>query len=452
MFKFFSKYCLQVSFVLCMSFTIWLAGNLGGFGLNKITFDVISYHAYTPAVFIKKDISLKFFKENRQDYTDKGMYWANIAPNGNAVIKTTYGLSLMNLPFTVWPLLFYTPPNLTGYELPFSMAICTATLFYAIMSVVLVIRLLKQLHFSNRAIAGSIYVLTIGTNFIVYSSICVGVAHIYDFFLLIAMLNLITSWHQKKALWQCFLIGLVFGMLILNRPTNIIFSFAILFFGNTFYATKNQFFSWQNMFQLLLMAIMAFIVILPQLLYWKFTSGHYIFNSYIGENFFFNKPHIIDYLFGFRKGWFIYSPLILIAFYGLFIHKSKNPFFIVTLICVPLLVFINSSWWCWWFGGGYSARAMIETYPLLVIGMAAFFEHFLTLKKKLTIWLTAFFILFNIKCVDLYRANIIHYDSMNFKTFVYTTFKINFSHQEKNYLKTIYSYPDYEAAKKGVSP
>ena len=92
---------------------------------------------------------------------------------------------------------------------------------------------------------------------------------------------------------------------------------------------------------------------------------------------------------------------------------------------------------------------MIETYPLIAIGFAAFFERFLLLKRKLTIGITVFLILFNIKCVDLYRANIIHYDSMTYKAFVYSTFKIIFSEEDKNYLKTLYEAPDYQRALEG---
>jgi len=190
--------------------------------------------------------------------------------------------------------------------------------------------------------------------------------------------------------------------------------------------------------------------LLPQLFYWKYITGEYLFNSYVNEHFYFNNPHIIQYLAGFRKGWFIYSPLILLGLWGLYYSKKTNPFLIATLIIIPVLVFLNSSWWCWWFGGGHGARAMIETYPLIAIGFASFFDHFFILKKKIVIAFSIFMILFNIKSVDLYRANIIHYDSMTCKAFMYTSLKILFSPEDKIYLKTIYQKPNYEKAIVGL--
>ncbi len=109
---------------------------------------------------------------------------------------------------------------------------------------------------------------------------------------------------------------------------------------------------------------------------------------------------------------------------------------------------MNSFWWCWWFGYGHGVRAMIESYPLICIGFATFFDYYLKNKKTLIVVSTLFIILFNIKSVDLYRANVIHYDSMTAKAFFYTTFKINFSEKDKKYIESILEHPDYEKALK----
>jgi hypothetical protein len=199
---------------------------------------------------------------------------------------------------------------------------------------------------------------------------------------------------------------------------------------------------------LFIIACIAFLIVVPQLLYWKYITGHYIYNSYVGERFYFDRPHVWQYLFGFRKGWLVYTPLILLALIGLFYSRNINPFFKASLIIIPLLVYLNSSWWCWWFGGSYGARAMIETYPLLAIGFAAFFD-FVVRSKKVIAWICSLLILFNIKSVDLYRVNTIHYDGMTYKAFLYTSFKLFFSPEEKEYLKTLYQRPDYAKALAG---
>ena len=59
-----------------------------------IAMDIVSYYAYLPATFIFHDIKL----EKRETF-DKGLFWPEPLPDGNKVIKTTMGLSILYSPF-----------------------------------------------------------------------------------------------------------------------------------------------------------------------------------------------------------------------------------------------------------------------------------------------------------------------------------------------------------------
>ena len=62
---------------------------------NKvIAMDVVSYYAYLPATFIFNDIELK----NPETFKH-GIFWPEPLPDGNAVIKTSMGLSILYSPF-----------------------------------------------------------------------------------------------------------------------------------------------------------------------------------------------------------------------------------------------------------------------------------------------------------------------------------------------------------------
>ncbi len=437
-----------MAFSLVAAYTIWLCGNLGGFGLNKISFDVITYHAYIPATFVKKDLSLKFFHDSTSYYSAREMYWAKPLQNGKCVIKTTYGLSLMNLPFMAIPLLFSN--HSTGYELPFSMAIAAATLFYFLAGMFFSIKLLKLLNFNSPAIALSIIAIGLGTNYLAYTAIAVGMPHCYNYFLLVTLLYYTLKWFKQPSNLLSIAIGLLFGLLILNRPTNVIFILCFLFYNNQLFGTKEwPTFIKTHALKFIIMSLCGLLVLIPQLLYWKYSTGSYFFNSYVGEKFFFNNPHILNFLFGFRKGWFIYTPLICFALYGLWVKRKENPFFIASLICLVLLIYLSSSWWCWWFGGGYSARSMIEFYPLLLIGFASFFSiksQTITAKRIVTV-VFIFLTIHNIKSVDLYRRNRIHFDSMTWESYKYNFFKYVYSDEEAAYNETLQIAPNYEKAR-----
>lgn len=437
-----------ISILIVGSFSIWLAGNLGAFGINKIVYDVIGYHGYFPAVFIKKDLSLNFYKDSTQFYSEKGMYCANFTIDKKPIFKYTYGVSAMCLPFTLWPYLFDKSLT-TGYELPFSIAIAISNLFYYILAFILIYKLLSHFRFSKFAIGLTILCIGLGTNSLAYASIGLGMPHAYGLFLTSSLLYLCVKWHQRCLYKYSFLLGIVFGLLVLMRPTNIIFGLCFFIYkrdGGGITPIKFFLSKWKH---LLLISILAFLIVLPQLLYWKYITGHFFYNSYVGEHFYFDRPRIWQFLVGFRKGWLIYSPLILAGLIGLFYSRRINPFFICTLVVIPVLIYLNSSWWCWWFGGSYGARSMIETYPLLALGFVSLFDRILARWKKITCFLCTFFILFNIKSVDLYRANIIHFDSMTYKAFFYTSVRIFFSTEDKDYLRTLYKKPDYAKALRG---
>ncbi len=437
-----------VCIIVVSSFAVWLAGNLGAFGINKIVFDVVSYHSYLPAVFIEKDIDLGFYKDSSAAYDQKEMYFANFTKEGKPVIKTTYGLSLMYLPFTVWPLLFSAHETSTGYELPFSIAISISTLVYFILGLWFVYLVLKELRLSLHAIGLSILCLGLGTNLLSYASISIGMPHAYGFFLTSVLIYLTMRWHKNPSYTSTLCIGFVLGLLVLIRPTNSVYVLVFVLYSlKSMSSLRSMILQYWKHF--VIIGLVSFCVVLPQLLYWKHVTGHYIYNSYVGERFYFGRPHVLEYLFGFRKGWLVYSPLILFGLIGLFLNKETNPFFKATCIILPIVIYLNSSWWCWWFGGSYGARAMIETYPLLAIGFAAFFDFMLVKVRRVVLVATSVLILFNIKSVDLYRANIIHYDSMTAKAFTYTTFKLFFSKEDKDYLQNLYLKPDYEKAKRG---
>ena len=86
--SFFKNHIVNITIAVVFFFSVWLAGNLGAYDQQSIHDDLISYHAYAPALFIKKDLKLKFYKDSLDYYDSRGMFWAIIEGNGNPVIKT----------------------------------------------------------------------------------------------------------------------------------------------------------------------------------------------------------------------------------------------------------------------------------------------------------------------------------------------------------------------------
>jgi hypothetical protein len=153
--------------------------------------------------------------------------------------------------------------------------------------------------------------------------------------------------------------------------------------------------------------------------------------------------------FSFRKGWLIYTPVMAFAVMGIFVmyfHQRKL-FWAVTIFTF-INLYIIWSWWCWWYGGGFGQRALIESYALLAIPFATFtkfiFERKIFLRIIFLFLLTGFISL-NIFQTRQYYIGVIHWDAMNKKAYWDSFFRTKVAPGFYDKVDN----PDYEAALKG---
>lgn len=131
-----------------------------------------------------------------------------------------------------------------------------------------------------------------------------------------------------------------------------------------------------------------------QLAYWKYASGHWLVYSYEDQGFSWLKPHVKNYLFSYRTGWLVYTPMMLFAIIGLVpLFKRRLHFWAVAVFSL-LNLYIVMSWDIWWFGG----RAMVQSYAVWAFPFAAFLESLDTARwKKWAVYpLFAVFIYYNL--------------------------------------------------------
>ena len=141
--------------------------------------------------------------------------------------------------------------------------------------------------------------------------------------------------------------------------------------------------SLENIKLLALTIVVAISICSIQFIYWKWATGNWVFNSYIGERFYFDRPRILNFLFSYRKGWLVYSPVFILSFLGIYkMYQNKNEWGLPIILTLISTVYVFSSWWCWWFGGGFGMRPMIDYYPLLIIPLGELLTHKLPALKN----------------------------------------------------------------------
>jgi hypothetical protein len=443
--KYFSKTVIGLLVVICM----WYGKNLDTWGKNKvIDNDVVSYYAYLPAGVIFHDLSFEFTKSLPEGFS--GKIWLMTAPNGKPILRMTMGLAFLWLPFFLVAHLFSKIMGIEalGYSWPYSLSIFAATIFYLFIGLVFLRKILLK-YFSEIVTGITLLLLVLSTNMMYYIISEPGMSHVYNFSLIIIFLYTTLKWIENPTYATSTILGLLAGLIVLIRPINgLVLVFPALLAINSYEEFKQRL---VNRWKFIVLAgLSALVILLPQLLYWKMQTGHFLFNSYMDQGrFYFTNPNVLNGLLSFRKGWFIYTPVMLLSVAGLFVLKQHVAGFSrVLVVFMVLFVYVVFSWWCWWYGGSFGSRPMIDTYGLMAIPLAAF----LALFTKKAIWQQALLGLVLVLMISLnqiqmnqYRTSLLHWDSMTGKAYKGIFLKKNWP---EGYDKMI-QVPDYDKALKG---
>ena len=236
------------------------------------------------------------------------------------------------------------------------------------------------------------------TNFYNYASFG-PMTHAYLFTLYACILYLVDSFYrsENKRLIYAIAIGILSGLATITRPTEIICAVIPLLWGvSSIDSLRERIAFFRGSKKIVITYVLAaFLAALPQLIYWHIYAGHWLFFSYHGDDktFSFLKPHIIDVLFSYRKGWFMYTPVMILSITGFYqLYKSYRPLFWCIALFTVLNIYLVSAWDIWWYGGSFSMRALIQSYTLLMFPMAAFLND--VLRRKYLKYLIIAFLIF----------------------------------------------------------
>lgn len=385
-----------------------------------IEWDIHWYYSYLPATFIYDNIKL----ENPGQYLfgkDYYLFWPIQTPDGKNIIKTTMGLSILYSPFFFaahgYAGLFGYPQD--GCSIPYKVFLLLGTIFYLFIGLVYVRKILRHYSFSELHIAITLALLGLGTNLLCYASQQAPMPHAYNFCLFAVLFYYTIRWYESPNVKHTLIVGFLIGLIALIRPSNAVVA---IFFGlygvNGMSSLKERFvLFWKKLPLVLLMLLPVALVWLPQFIYWKIATGNFMFYSYTHERFFFDDPKIIQGLFSFRKGWLVYTPMMAFALIGIVLLRDKaKEMRTALLVFMALNFYIIFSWWCWWYGGTFGQRSLIESYAFLAVPLAAFVKFIWERKWYLKAAFSAialFFIWLNIFQTYQFEYQSLHSDGMS---------------------------------------
>lgn len=384
--------------------------------LTLTTWDAFGYYMYLPSILIYDDYKeLKWVQgiDDKYHLTGGHLYQAGKAPNDNYVYKYFGGVALMQLPFftaahLMAPSLGY-PQD--GFSSPYQYAIALAALFYAFLGIFVLRHVLKN-YYDDTTTAITILLLCLGTNFMQYASADSAQSHIYIFPLYALVLYTTIKWHERPTVLMAAATGYIIGLATICRPTEAVMLFIPLLW-NTWnkVAAKEK---WQTVKKhkshIAAIALAGILGILPQLLYWKSATGQWIFD--VGSAWDFLTPHF-QVLFGWEKGWFVYTPVTIFFIVGLFFIK-KYPFSKSVLWFCVLNIYIIIAWRDWHYGGSYSTRALVQSYPVFALAFGAFVQHLQHKKWRWVFYVAGVYLIaLNLFQLEQYANTILHFKDMN---------------------------------------
>ena len=351
---------------------------------NFIVSDGQGYYLYLPTILIggNFDFASQVQKhpettyDFKRDQEKRGLH-ENKYPLGFALTLSPSFLFAHLVSKTIWVLTGWRGVQPDGYSWFYQIFCLIWIMFLGILSLLISERLVRT-HFQidTRIAALAALLYWVGTNYTYYYFREPFMVHVVSSFWvtlsIFAIYRLGVQANQiKLQSWSMMLAVFSTSMALICRPTNIfLVSFWVVLLFQVF---VNR--AWRPFASVLPAGLLGVFPAALQMLYWNYTRGQALYYSYGKEGFHWLRPSLWLTLFSWRFGIFLGTPLLLLVLLGVYWRLKYDPSRKDWLLwgflgAFVLLWYFNSSWYGWWFGDSFGARAFIELSSFYVVGLA----------------------------------------------------------------------------------
>lgn len=372
MLDFLKKNIRKITILLIISvFTLKFSGKVTDVAKGESTcvcaYDGYGYYMYLTQLFQYRNLS--FQQHELQAVQDKYcpgvlVYQLKKMDNGNSLDIYHMGQAYLELPaYTVGHFFAKSlgyPKD--GFSKPYHIAFLLNALLFILLGIYFLNKIL-QLFFSEQVSALVLILVYFGTNFWATAIHSYHLQHIYLFALIGLLFYCLLKFRELQSKKHLIIAALALGLISSIRPTHVLLGVLPLLMLRKVYVSKLAY--WKG---ILLFPLAGLLFNLPQLIYWKVLGGSwFILNMHV-EEVVIVDPHIFDFLFSYKKGWLLYSPVFLLLIPGFIqLYRQRKELFWTILGTVVLCIWIFASWECWWYAASFGSRAMVDLYPLLAV-------------------------------------------------------------------------------------
>jgi MFS family permease len=360
---------------LIVVISTWYSSNIH-WGKQQWKYIIMSdgkgYYAYLPAIFIYDDLNFGFHDTIEKKYYDEhSKYDYRSKAHGKLLDKYFSGVALLQSPFFLaghaCAKISGAPAD--GYSKPYAIAVNLAAIFWLTIGLLCLRKLLLQFGASRVTATFVLFCIFFGTNLFYYTIGEPTMSHVYSFALTSIFFLYSKKWLDTSRRKYLLLTALSLGFIVAVRPVNGLVLLWLPFAAGSFRALFVSFGSTLRKPQAILAAaILAAIPVAVQLVLYYIATGHFFVDAYGKEGFHFSQPEMLNFLFSYKKGLFVYVPLTFVALAGFIPLWQKDRFRAISLFsCLVLIIYILSCWWQWYYGGSFGPRVMVEYYPLFAL-------------------------------------------------------------------------------------
>lgn len=345
-----------------------------------LSWDASGYYMYLPAIFIYNDIKGCNFKDsvlNTYQPTPDFQQAFIHEKSGNYVMKYSAGQAVVMAPFFAvghfWASKTGQYPA-DGFSFPYQISIGVGMFLVALLGLFYLRKILNE-YYQDKTVATLLVLYVIGTNYLNYAAIDQAMTHNTLFTIYTLLVWNTMLFYKKNKINNSLAIGILCGLATLIRPTEIISLLIPIMWGlSKITAVKNRFVHLKNNFLKIILAALAFtVIVIIQPVYWKYATGDWIVYSYQDQGFSWLSPHVWDYTMSYQCGWLRFCPFMVSAFLGIIIYIKKGTNKLAVLAYSFLAFYLTTAWDVWDYGGT-AGRAMVQHYVILAFPIAALIE------------------------------------------------------------------------------
>lgn len=251
-----------------------------------------------------------------------------------------------------------------------TISINIASNFYMLISIILVIKILKTFNFKYFILP--VLSVLFSTSAFVSAVVMPSYTHTCDIFITTLFVYLFLK-NEGYLPYRAIYLGFLQVIAILVRYFNFLFMAPVLIY----YFVKKDY----SKIGYFLLGFISIIGILPLLFYiyngslFSAFGGVKDLEQLVSQRTALFPKYFFKVLLHPLHGLFIWSPILIMSFMGLFMMpKAKERYGYILLGIWLLLTMMNSFSPTWYAGWSFSNRYMTGIFPIYVIGLASFFE------------------------------------------------------------------------------